>query len=149
LCRVGGSSRGGIVCTSHPGVLGSIPKREEPRKTGLHPVLKHRVPHGSQQPCPGWAPDPLMVGIRSPDGENRVPPCVKVPGTHGPQGVFFDKHCGRHARAARCGAAPLPTTRVCVCAHGRGPTGRQWRALTSTREVALLYTPVSPAFTSE
>jgi hypothetical protein len=32
-----------------------------------HPVLKYRVPHGSQ-PRPGWAPDPLMVGIRSPDG---------------------------------------------------------------------------------
>jgi hypothetical protein len=30
-------------------------------------VLKYRVPHGSQ-PRPGWAPDPLMVGIRSPDG---------------------------------------------------------------------------------
>jgi hypothetical protein len=32
-----------------------------------HPVLKYRVPYGSQ-PRPGWAPDPLMVGIRSPDG---------------------------------------------------------------------------------
>jgi hypothetical protein len=37
-------------CTSHPGVLGSIPKREEPGKTGRHPVLKYRVPHGSQKP---------------------------------------------------------------------------------------------------
>jgi hypothetical protein len=54
-------------CTSHPGVLGSIPKREEPGKTGRHPVLKYRVPHGSQ-PRPGWAPGPLMVGIGSPDG---------------------------------------------------------------------------------
>jgi hypothetical protein len=38
-------------CTSHPGVLGSIPKREEP-KTGRDPVLKslkYRVPHGSQE----------------------------------------------------------------------------------------------------
>jgi hypothetical protein len=34
-------------CTIHPGVLGSIPKREEPGKTGRHPVLKYRVPHGS------------------------------------------------------------------------------------------------------
>ena len=34
-------------CTSHPGVLGSIPKREEPEKQA-HPVLKYRVPHGSQ-----------------------------------------------------------------------------------------------------
>ena len=31
------------------------------------PVLKYWVPHGSQ-PRPGWAPDPLMVGIRSPIG---------------------------------------------------------------------------------
>ncbi len=54
-------------CTSHPEVLGSIPKREEPGKTGRHPVLKYRIPHGSQ-PRPGWVPDPLMVGIRSPDG---------------------------------------------------------------------------------
>ena len=38
---------GGWACTSHPGVLGSIPKREEPGKTGRHPVLKYRVPHGS------------------------------------------------------------------------------------------------------
>ena len=39
---------GGWACTSHPGVLGSIPKREEPGKTGRHPMLKYRVPHGSQ-----------------------------------------------------------------------------------------------------
>jgi hypothetical protein len=66
-----------------------------------HPVLKYRVPHGSQ-PRPGWAPDPLMVGIRSPDGlvvglapatlemgsfpKREEPgktgaPCVKVPGS--------------------------------------------------------------------
>ena len=38
---------GGWACTSHPGVLGSIPKREEPGKTGRHPALKYRVPHGS------------------------------------------------------------------------------------------------------
>jgi hypothetical protein len=38
---------GGWACTSHPGVLGSIPKREEPGKTGRHPVLKYRVPYGS------------------------------------------------------------------------------------------------------
>ena len=36
------------ACTSHPGVLGSIPKREEPGKTERHPLLKYRVPHGSQ-----------------------------------------------------------------------------------------------------
>ena len=32
-----------------------------------HPVLKYRVPHVSQ-PRHGWAPDPPMVGIRSPIG---------------------------------------------------------------------------------
>jgi hypothetical protein len=66
---VGIRSPNGLVvgsCTSHPGVLGSIPKREEPGKTGA-PCVK--VPGSSRvQPRPGWAPDPLMVGIRSPDG---------------------------------------------------------------------------------
>ena len=89
-------------CTSHPGVLGSIPKREEPGKTGA-PCVK--VPGSSRVPAPPW------VGSRSPDGwdqipyrpggwvlhqppwsfgfdsqtrgtrENRAPPCVKVPGS--------------------------------------------------------------------
>jgi hypothetical protein len=48
---VGIRSPDGLVvgsCTCHPGVLGSIPKREEPGKTGRHPVFKYRVPHGSQ-----------------------------------------------------------------------------------------------------
>jgi hypothetical protein len=47
---VGIRSPNGLVvgsCTSHPIVLGSIPKREEPGKAGRHPVLKYRVPHGS------------------------------------------------------------------------------------------------------
>ena len=48
---------------------------------GRHPVLKYRVPHGSQ-PRPGWAPDPLMVGIRSPDGLVVGPVCVFI--TAGP-----------------------------------------------------------------
>jgi len=39
---------GGWACTNHPGVLGSIPKREKPGKTGRHPVSKYRVPHGFQ-----------------------------------------------------------------------------------------------------
>jgi hypothetical protein len=46
---IGIRSPDGLVvgsCTSHPGVLGSIPNREEPGKTGRHPVLKYRVPHG-------------------------------------------------------------------------------------------------------
>jgi hypothetical protein len=46
-----------------------------------HPVLKYRVPHGSQ-PRPGWAPDPLMVGIRSPDGL-LVGSCTSHPGVLG------------------------------------------------------------------
>ena len=50
-----------------PWSFGFVSKREEPGKTGRHPGLKYRGPHGSQ-PRPGWAPDPLMVGIRSPDG---------------------------------------------------------------------------------
>ena len=83
-----------------------------------HPVLKYRVPHGSQ-PRPGWAPDPLMVGIRSPDGlvvgsytshpgvlgsipKREEPgktgaPCVKVPGSSrvpvtGPAVIKHNKH---------------------------------------------------------
>ena len=49
--------------TSHLGVLGSIPKREEPLagKTGA-PCVK--VPGSSRVPAPPWVPDPLMVGIR-------------------------------------------------------------------------------------
>jgi hypothetical protein len=56
-------------CTSHPGVLGSIPKREEPGKTG---ESRH-----------GWAPDPPMVGIRSPIGL-VVGSCTSHPGVLGP-----------------------------------------------------------------
>ena len=37
-----------LACTSHPGVLGSIPKRNERNRKQAHPVLKYRVPHGSQ-----------------------------------------------------------------------------------------------------
>ena len=48
---VGIRSPDGLVvgsCANHPGVVGSIPKREEPGvKTGRHPVLNYRVPHGS------------------------------------------------------------------------------------------------------
>jgi hypothetical protein len=107
---VGIRSPDGLVvgsCTSHPGVLGSIPKREEPGKTGApcikvpgssrvpappwvgsrspdgwdqiprwaggwactsHPGVLGSIPKRETQPRPGWAPDPLMVGIRSPDG---------------------------------------------------------------------------------
>ena len=51
-------------CTSHPGVLGSIPKREEPGKTGA-PCVK--VPGSSRVPAPPW------VGSRSPDGWDQIP----------------------------------------------------------------------------
>jgi hypothetical protein len=47
-------------------------------------VLKYRVPHGSQ-PRPGWVPDPLMVGIRSPDGP-LVAVAVCLPMTGLPSG---------------------------------------------------------------
>jgi hypothetical protein len=51
-------------CTSHPGVLGSIPKREEPGKTGA-PCVK--VPGSSRVPAPPW------VGSRFPDGWDQIP----------------------------------------------------------------------------
>ena len=51
-------------CTRHPGVLGSIPKREEPGKTGA-PCVK--VPGSSRVPAPPW------VGSRSPDGWDQIP----------------------------------------------------------------------------
>jgi len=51
-------------CTSHPGVLGSIPKREEPGKTGA-PCVK--VPGSSRVPAPPW------MDSRSPDGWDQIP----------------------------------------------------------------------------
>ena len=63
------------------GVFGFDSKREEPGETGRHPVFKCRVPHGSQ-PRSGWAPDPPMVGIRSPDGL-VVGSCTSHPGVLG------------------------------------------------------------------
>jgi hypothetical protein len=42
-------------CTSHPGVLGSIPKREEPGKTGA-PCVK--VPGSSRARVPGFLTGP-------------------------------------------------------------------------------------------
>jgi hypothetical protein len=71
------------ACTNHPGVLGSIPKREEPGKTGRHPVLKYRVPQGSHRenkltPCvevqgSSRVPTPPWVVSRSPDGWDQIP----------------------------------------------------------------------------
>ena len=54
-----------------PWSFGFDSKREEPGKTGCRPVLKYRVPHGSQ-PRPGWAPDPLM------DGQHGVDSCPRA-----------------------------------------------------------------------
>ena len=64
---VGIRSPDGLVvgsCTSHPGVLGSIPKREEPGKTGA-PCVK--VTGSSRVPAPPW------VGSRSSDGWDQIP----------------------------------------------------------------------------
>jgi hypothetical protein len=49
---VGIRSPDGLVVGLAPATLefGLIPKREEPGKTGRHPVLKYRVPHGSPPP---------------------------------------------------------------------------------------------------
>ena len=127
-------------CTSHPEVLGSIPKREEPGKTDA-PCVK--VPGSSRVPAPPWwTPDPLMVGIRSlvsmvvgsctrhsgvlgsiPKREEpgkTGAPCLKVPGssrvpsfviglagisnkTHKPQNVQVRKN-----RSPRRSAGPRP-----------------------------------------
>jgi hypothetical protein len=74
---------GGWACTSHPGVLGSFPKREEPGKTGRHPVLKYRVPHGSHPPSSlvcGGQPSPhkprLVVS------HSTCPPLSSSPHAH-------------------------------------------------------------------
>jgi hypothetical protein len=80
---VGIRSPDGLVvgsCTSHPGVLGSFPKREEPGKTGA-PCIK--VPGSSRVPAPPW------VGSRSPDGWDQIPrwaggwACTSHPGVLG------------------------------------------------------------------
>jgi hypothetical protein len=42
---------GGGACTSHPGVLGSIPKREEAGKSGRHPCCV-KVPGSLRVPPP-------------------------------------------------------------------------------------------------
>jgi hypothetical protein len=66
---VGIRSPDGLVVGLAPATLEFWVRFPNERNQGkqAHPVLKYRVPHGSQ-PRPGWAPDPLMVGIRSPDG---------------------------------------------------------------------------------
>jgi hypothetical protein len=80
---VGIRSPDGLVvgsCTNHPGVSGSIPKREEPGKTGRHPVLKYRVPHGSQDPPrPLWrgaGGGGVLAGTRRPSAAGTVCPLL-------------------------------------------------------------------------
>jgi hypothetical protein len=71
--------------TSHPGVLGSIPKREEPGQTGRHPVLKYRVPHGSQvyshttMSRNGLLTRPPGVDPMAADGDGSRVPFVSIP----------------------------------------------------------------------
>jgi len=61
-------------CTSHPGVLGSISKREEPWKTG---ALCVKVPGSLRVPHPG-----VLGSIPKREGPGKtVAPCVKVPGS--------------------------------------------------------------------
>jgi hypothetical protein len=97
---------GGWACTSHPGVLGLIPKREEPGKTGA-PCIK--VPGSSRVP-------PLMVGIRSPDGL-VVGSCTSHPGVLG----SIPKREEPGKTGAPCikvpGSSRVPCTRSCSNKH--------------------------------
>ena len=62
-------------CTSHPGVSGSISKREEPGKTG-NPVLKYRVPLRVPMHAPSRAPFHLPILL-----SHKIPlPCVWTDG---------------------------------------------------------------------
>jgi len=72
---------GGWVLHQPPWSFGFDCQTSRTRKKQAHPVLNYRVPHGSQ-PRPGWAPDPLMVGIRSPIGL-VVGSCTSYPGVLG------------------------------------------------------------------
>jgi hypothetical protein len=79
-------------------------------------VLKYWVPHGSQ-PRPGWAPDPLMVGIRSPIGL-VVGSCTSHPGVLG--SILNERNQGKQAHpvlkyrvphGSQVGATNLPLLR--------------------------------------
>ena len=76
-------------CTSHPGVLGSIPKREEPGKTGA-PCVK--VPGSSRVPTPPWVGSSLVwvwvwvwdwihshTSLRTRSPASRYPPLTHYP----------------------------------------------------------------------
>jgi hypothetical protein len=57
---------GGWACTSHPGVLGSIPKREEPGKTGRHPVQSTGLLTGPSPALGGFLTGPISRCIGFP-----------------------------------------------------------------------------------
>ena len=69
--RVPHGSNGLVVgsCTSHPGVLGSIPKREEPGKTGA-PCVK--VPGSSRVPCNRYCSNKHTHTLPSPAPAPRI-----------------------------------------------------------------------------
>ena len=104
-------------CTSHPGVLGSIPKREEPgtRNQGkqAHPVLKHRVPQGSQA---------VMARRR----RRRPPGGQTTAAGSGGRRAPFSTDTATHTRTARSLACPYSPFRR--RAHSRtafsGPKAR-------------------------
>ena len=83
-----------------------------------HPVLKYRVPHGSQ-PRPGWAPDPLMVGIRSPDGL-VVGSCTSHPGVLGSIPKREEPGVCRRRGGASCNRTGSVDI---VCSQGAARTG--------------------------
>jgi len=110
---VGIRSPNGLVgsCTSHSGVLGSIPTREERGKTG-----KYRVPHGSRSALPSQGP--RRAGWR------RV----------GPESASCTARAGRPWRSTcSCGAAVCEGVgnarrslqQNSVAAKGKGGTVRQ------------------------
>ena len=115
-----------------------------------HPVLKYRVPHGSQ-PRPGWAPDPLMVGIRSPDGlvVGLAPATLEF-------WVRFPNERNQRLRATT--GAPSPTTSLSQAGsagmecrrrrarHRRppGPSPTQVPGTAMTQSVTTTRTPTSP-----
>jgi hypothetical protein len=69
-----------LACTSHPGVLGSIPKRNERNRKQAHPVLKYRVPHGSQCVMGRLIHSPRLVVSHStcPPTHSPPPPCEQL-----------------------------------------------------------------------
>ena len=86
-------------CTSHPGVLGSIPKREEPGKTGA-PCVK--VPGSSRVPGEGIAVMARRRRRRPPGGQTTA-------AGSGRRRAPFSTDNGSHTHTARSLACPLLT----------------------------------------